>query len=435
MSPAKGALVTLSIRGISICAQLVFFVMIARVSTMEVVGVFAAASACWVLGRALLPMGWNVAVLRSVSVLRVAGNSGQATTILKVALMETAILGTALGVIMVIVTVTFVGKYTLELVLASIVALLWAEMGILVSFLRGLGDLLWSQLCDGVVVYVVPLAVCGAMVVGNLTIDFLTIAATYAGSAVLSLVLLVAASMKRVVPGTANPMRAFGIRSQRRLARRLWWNQAFSALSGRASILLAAPVAGPATTAVVEAGLRTQLVGATLAWAGGTVASPRYAVAHSNNNTDGSKILSTVTWAALLPSLLVVIVLSLWGEPILEILGSSYAVERWAITMMALAAVIELPAATGGYFLMMTGREHAANRSTIVQLGVLIVLILILGPYFGASGIACSVLIASGIRSFMVVMSLRRDGVPSPLAIRGLQTLVNGIWNYVQFRK
>lgn len=435
MTPAKGVFATLLIKGVSICAQLGFFILIARVSSLEVVGLFAAASACWALGRALLPMGWNVAVLRAVSVLHAAGRNGQANALVRAALAETAILGAAIGAIVVAVTGAVASQYTLNVAVASSVALLWAEIGILVAFLRAVGDLVWSQLGEGVIIYVAPLIICGAMALGNVTIEFGIIAASYVVSAVLSLAFLVGAAIRHSAPRSGEPVEASSIRSQRQLARRLWWSQAFSALSGRASILLAPPLAGVAVTAIIEAGLRTQLVGATLAWAGGTVASPRYAVAHSNNQTDGSKILGTVTWAAMLPSIAVVVVLSIWGEPILGVLGASYASERWAITAMAFAAVVELPASCGGYFLMMTGRERVANVSTILQLGVLVALVTLLGPGFGALGIACAVLTASAVRSCVVIISLKRDGVPNPVGYRGLQTLMIESRNRLRFRR
>lgn len=423
MTQSKGALATLSIRAVSICAQLTFFVLIARSSSLEVVGLFAVASACWVLGRALLPMGWNVAVLRSVSVLRVAGEASRGNAVVKAALIETAILGGTLGTISVVVTSIVASQHLLEFALASGVALLWAELGILVAYLRALGDLIWSQICDGVLVYTVPLAICGLMVASGASISFLVISATYLASAVLSLICLTGVLYRRRVDSSGTSVNFLDIRPQRQLARRLWWNQAFSALSGRTSILLAAPVAGVATTAIVETGLRTQLVGATLAWAGGTVASPRYAVAHDKKLSDGARILNLVTWAALLPSMAVVILLAVWGEAILGILGSAYVGERSAITLMAFAAVVELPAATGGYFLMMTGRERIANIATLLQLGILVCLILSLGTIMGALGIAFAILISSASRTLVVMLSLRREGVLSPLAFGGLRIL------------
>lgn len=435
MTPAKGAVVTLSIRVVSICAQLGFFVLIARGSSIEVVGLFAVASAFWVISRALLPMGWNVAVLRSASVLRADGGSSQASVITRAAVAETAILGACLAATGVLATATLANQYTLDVALAAVVALLWAEIGILVAFLRAMGDLVLSQLCDGVVVYVLPLAICGVLVINGVTVDFVIISAAFAGSAVVSLVLLVGASLRLAVGASSQPAESFSIRSQRQLARRLWWNQAFSALSGRASILLAAPIAGVATTAIIEAGLRTQLVGATLAWAGGTVASPRYAVAHAKESDNGAKMLNIVTWAAILPSAAVVAALAIWGESILGILGAAYVAERWAITIMAIAAVVELPAASGGYFLMMTGRERIANVSTMLQLVVLVALVVLLGHAGGAFGIACAVLIASAVRSSMVLVSLQRDGVRSPLAARGLRSILAQIIVHLGFHR
>lgn len=434
MTPAKGAIATLCIKFVSVGAQLGFFVLVARAAPISVVGIFALASACWVLARALLPMGWNVAVLRSVSVLQMEGNFAQARAIFRAALAETALLGCGIGLVVTVAAALFGQEHTVGAALASTVGLLWAEIGIFVAYLRAMGDLLWSQLCDGVLVYLIPLVVCGAMAGGGLAIDFFVIVAAYVVSAVLSLVLLLVAVLRHVQSSEKGHRSFCSVAEQRRLARRLWWNQAFSALSGRMSVLMAAPVAGAATTAITETGLRTQLVGATLAWAGGTVASPRYAVEHKENSGNGPKILNLVTWAAMIPSVVVVALLAVWGEPILSALGPAYVAERWAITIMALAAVAELPAASGGYFLMMTGRERTANSSTILQLVVVVLLIAVFGPLLGAMGIAWAVLIAAVVRSSVVLVSLRRDALVSPLNPHGLLSIGSQVARYLRPR-
>jgi hypothetical protein len=370
-------------------------------------------------------MGWNIAVLRRVAVLREIGRGHQGPSLLRLAVWETALLGVATSLVLIVATLVVSSEKVLDVALAALVGVLWAVIGVLVSYLRALGDLIWSQLCDGVAIYLLPLVFCGMMTVTHVSIEFDVIMTTYVVSALLSISCLGIVLVRRHTPVESDSI-GLGLdaRLERQLAHRLWWNQAFSALSGRASVLLSAPVAGVASTAIVEAGLRTQLVGATLAWAGGTVASPRYAVAHERESRRGARMLNLVTWAALLPSLLVVVALLGWGDVILGILGPAFVGERWAITVMAMAAVLELPAASGGYFLMMTGRERLASISTVVQLVVLIVLMLTLGSVWGSLGIALAVLGAAGLRSAWVLAGLQKDGVRSPLSLYGLSNLM-----------
>lgn len=424
LSAGRGALATVAIRAFSICAQLAFFILIARTSTLEAVGLFAVASAYWVLCRALLPMGWNVSLLRRASVLRAQNHPEQASRLLTIALGDTAIFGVAWGLAVCLVAAFAVPEMLGHCVLASVIGLLWAEIGILVSYLRANGDLLWSQLCDGVVVYILPLMICGGVACLQGTVGLDIIVGSFVASAALAAGCLFVVVRWRAPRKRKSLGGSVNAALERRLARRLWWNQAFSALSGRASILLAAPVAGVATTAIVEAGLRAQLVGVTLAWAGGTVASPRYAVAHETGRPEGPRVLNIVTWAAILPSMLVVAVLTVWGETILSVLGAPFASERWTITLMALAAVIELPASSGGYFLMMTGRERVASLSTVVQLVALVACAFALAPSMGAVGIALAVVVAATCRSTAVLVGLRRQKIVSPVSVRGLNSLV-----------
>lgn len=435
LSAGKGALATVAIRAFSICAQLAFFILIARTSALEVVGLFAVASAYWVLCRALLPMGWNVSLLRRVSVLRAQNCPEQASRLLAIAVGDTAILGATWGLAVCVFAAFAAPELLTACVLASVIGLLWAVSGVLVSYLRANGDLLWSQLCDSVVVYIFPLVACGAVAVVQGTVSFDVIAGSYVASAVLAASCLLVVVRWRAPRKRKSLGGSLDVGLERRLAHRLWWNQAFAALSGRASILLAAPVAGVASTAIIEAGLRAQLVGATLAWAGGTVASPRYAVAHETSRPEGPRILNIVTWAAMLPSILVVVALAAWGETILSILGAAFASERWTITLMALAAVIELPAASGGYFLMMTGRERIASLSTVVQLVTLVACALALAPAMGALGMAVAVVIAATCRSATVLIGLRKHKIASPVSVRGLNTLINVAVGQMGFRR
>lgn len=426
LSFTNGALLTLLIKIASICAQLGFFFLIATRSNIEVVGIFAVINAGWVLSRALLPMGWNVAVLRSVARLREHGAAESIRRILIISLAETAILGIAFGFAFILAVRVLAEGYTSTAAIAIVVGLLWAEIGVIVAFLRAHGEFVWSQLCDGIVVYILPLMICGWLALTERDIELSTIVWSYLLSAILAVVSLVIVTWFRrfLELGKESSIR-LDVSEERRLAHRLWWNLALSALAGRVSLFLAAPLSGFASTAIIEAGLRTQLVGATLAWAGGTVASPRYAVAHDKGQHQGGNLLNMVTWAVLLPSLGVALVLAIWGEPLLQLLGAPFAEERLAITFMAMAAVVEVPAATAGYFLMMTGRERSATLSGLVQLLSLVVLAFGLAPSLGASGIALAVLLSSAGKSCVVLIALHKGAIRSPLSFIGLVAIVD----------
>ncbi len=419
----------------SLFAQLGFFVLLAASSDIAVVGSYAVVNACWVLGRALLPMGWNVAILRRIAVLRDQNVPRDIRKLLLISIRETAALGGVIGISVTVVAFFVFEAQTVNVVLAAVVGILWAEIGVVVAYLRAHGELIWSQLCDGIIVHVFPLAICGVLLIVDIHFGLELIILSYLASALLSIGFLALVGYVRLekspLSEAASPM---SIRDERRLAHRLWWNQAFAALSGRASVFLAAPLAGIASTAIVEAGLRTQLVGATLAWAGGTVASPRYAVGHSKGQAQGPIIMNVVTWAALLPSLLVVVGLVIWGDPLLGILGQPFVTERWAIVLMAVAAVVEVPAASAGYYLMMTGRERVASLTALTQLAALVVLASGLGPSLGAFGIALAVLLAAALRSCLVLASLHRGKIRSPLSLAGLTMLFNVLVVRLRFR-
>lgn len=303
------------------------------------------------------------------------------------------------------------------------VGLLWAEIGITADYLRAKDMLVFSQFSDGLSIHVLPLLLCGASIVLSFQLSVNLIVGSYLASSMLALVCMLSVVFRptSTKQSMQNPERITISRAtERQLARRLWWPQTYSALSSRAPVMLAAPVLGVASTAIVETGLRTQLVGATLAWAGGTVASPRYAVAHHDRRTGNGELLSAATWVAFLPTAAVAIGLVFFGEELLGFLGEPYADHHWVITLMAIAAVIELPAATSGYFLMMTGRERIALFANAGQFLTLTSLAALLGANFGTMGIAVAVLQASIVRTTIALVGLRNTGASSPFALSGI---------------
>lgn len=433
MAVGRRVIGTLAVRGISITAQLGLFVLIARSTDLHTVGTFAVAGSVWVLTRALLPMGWNIALLKRTSVLLETGSGRAAFTLLVRAVTETVVVGVLLAAIIAVTLLLLDIEQLLLWLVVAAVGLAWAIVGILVGYLRAHGYLLTSQFFDGVVIYVIPLVICGVTAL-LYPLDLLVVVGSHLVSSLVALICLFALVLFLRRQDRISAPSALHMKTERQLARRLWWNQVFSALSSRAPVLLTAPLAGVSSTAIVETGLRTQLVGATLAWAGGTVASPRYAVAHHHGRSEGALILSAVTWATMLPTALVAAVLWVWGEPILQLLGDAYAEESLAVTIMATAAVAELPAACGGYFLMMTGREKISSISTLSQLVVLCVTALFLGPQFGALGIALAVLVSACCRTSVVLIGLRLHHLPAQLSLPGLRFLADVLVRGIRHR-
>lgn len=413
---------TLGIRGVSIGTQLLLFVLIARETDVTTVGIFAIANTIWFLSRSLLPLGWNLAILRRVSVLKSQSQHKYALRLLMKASVETLLFAGAVMVAAVIVA-SAVGVPLSVAFFVSLVAILWSQIGILSAYLRACGSIIQSQISDSLTIYAIPFAVCFALPLQNIDLTLNVIFAAFFVSAVVACLMMVAFV---VVDARRNIGEGHGGGSlvrERAMAHRLWWPQVFTTFSSRLPILIAAPIAGAAATAMIETGLRTQLVGATLAWAGGIIASPRYAVAHDRQDHAAQKLLPALTWASAIPTAGVVLVILFFGDPLLAILGEEYAASRLTIALMATASLLEVPAATSGYFLMMTGREKIANLGTAAQCISILVISVCVGPFLGALGIAAGVLAGAFVRSTIVIACLHRSSVISPISPVGLRTL------------
>jgi O-antigen/teichoic acid export membrane protein len=423
------AAATLGLRGITIVSQLGYFVVLARGADTVTVGTYAIALAVWTLGRALLPMGWNIHLLRVSALGKERGSLGEAARQLRVAVTDTAIVGIGLVALAAVINAVWLRQSFEALLMTGVVAILWAFIGILSGFVRGAGKLLLSQLADGPLVYGAPFAMIAIVSASGAPLNLRVALWSFAVGAVSALTALGIGC--HYVVRSHNARERLGRdreTSGRRAALALLPSQLMSAISSRLPVLVAGPTAGVAAVAVVEAGLRVQLVGATLTWAAGTVSSPRYAVlSQQSERLRIERLLSASVWAALIPTGLLAAVILLAGRYLLSFLGPEYVAGFWVVAVMAVASVVEVPGATAGYYLVMAGENRTAFRATSLQAATITVSGVVFGMLFGAEGIAIAVLLGSLVRSLVASLVLWHRDRLNVMALNGLADLYEAL--------
>jgi O-antigen/teichoic acid export membrane protein len=367
-------------------------------------------------------MGWDIAILKQAGNLRSGGQNSAAARLLYLGLRDTT--GTWLASTLVIAPI-LVRSFDFSLGQAigvHSIGLLWAYIGLLSSFLRSFYSVTKTQMWDALGSQLLPQAVVILMVAMNFEIGVTTVASLAALGAFASCVgLLGVVLLKSAHKGFAETSSSS---VDRRLALRLWMSQVLGLLSSRCITLITVPVAGLAAGGLIEAGLRVQQVGGTLAWVTGTVVSPRYARSGVGSSDDRARLLNISTWVVLAPSVLWALTVLSVGENLLSLLGDAYSHGRLAISLMAVAGAADALAASCGYFFAMTGLEGWATRISLIQLICLLSGVLILGRLWGAEGAAISVLAASLVRSGASIWLIKSLGLRSPLAVAGLRETI-----------
>lgn len=411
---------------LSIIAQLAVFVILAMNLPLSQVGQFALVSGVWVLSRALGPLGWDLLIMREMSRLSQGNDVGYYRSLAMKAVAVSAIPTAAVLAAMTLwITNPSGGEEWLTSGSIVLGGTLWAAVGPIISALRGLGRPQIAQLIDSLLLQVLPafgISVCAMFGLTSLhgaifSYSISAIAATMVGS--VALVRVLNSAMLEAHASTDRP-RFFQLQV---VALRLWVGQLATALSNRLSTLLTAPLAGLSAVALVETGLRGQLVSSTISWAIGVIASPRYAT--EGDSARSLRTLSAAIGAISVASGVFLVAVALLGPVLLPLLGAAYASAYVPLLLMCLAAFTESIASACGYFFGMTGRENQNAIGSVIQLCVLIGAAIALVPSLGAAGTGVAVLSASAMRSAYALFALGKMGLLSVASpVRAMRALI-----------
>lgn len=404
----SSSILVLGIRVISIVGQLATLVLLARRLTIDEFGLFAVMSACWVLARALGPLGADIAVLRLGSVDWREGGSG-AAGLLCLAERQALLVVIPAGVVGILTSRIWSRSSLGVVAVAALVGVLWALVAPVITMLRAVDRVILAQAVDGLGLQVTPLIFI-AMLAASHSLSLSSVYGAYALSACFTLLIGIVLLRHRLqgIPQTVRP----DARVVFQLSLRLWQTQVFTALSTRAPVLLAGPVAGLSQTALVETAYKPQIISSTIAWAIGTNASPRYARAPSL--ITAMPMLRFSTLATLFSTATFMLAIAVGGRELLAFMGDEYVAAYVPMLVMIAAGIAEAPALATGYFFAMAGHERVARRITFVQFVTLIVGLFALLPPLGALGAAVALVCASTMRTALSLGQLHELSKSEP---------------------
>jgi O-antigen/teichoic acid export membrane protein len=191
-------------------------------------------------------------------------------------------------------------------------------------------------------------------------------------------------------------------------------------LLSQADILIVGMFKNSAETGVYAAGSRIATLITFGITAVNSVLAPTIAALYAKDHK--AELQKTLTFAArgvLAYTLPVVLVLVVWGKPILRLFGHEFGAAYPVLLILAIGQVVIAACGSVGYLMTMTGHQRQALQVIAASAITTVLLNLCLIPRFGLIGAAIATVIATAGRSvvltFMVWRSLRLNASALPL--------------------
>ncbi|MEM7760260.1 MAG: flippase [Cyanobacteria bacterium P01_A01_bin.40] len=169
----------------------------------------------------------------------------------------------------------------------------------------------------------------------------------------------------------------------------LLFNDSALVVLSQTDTIMTGAMLGTFQVGIYGAGFKTA-AGVSFVLAGvNAIAAPMFATLHAQNDYAGlQKLTATVARWMFYPTLILALLLIIFGDRVLELFGTEFIAARWSMTILILGQLVNVGAGSVGYLMQMTGH----HRQCAYVLGCSAVLNLILNailiPNFGILGAA-----------------------------------------------
>lgn len=395
LAVAMGSLIALAAKGGGQALKYVTQVVFARWLGLEDFGVFSLVTHAAQLLAVFGGLGFTTAVLRYLPQYAVQEQWARFRAFLRFAHLSTWAASVLVGAAAAALVLALrPGAYPAAAILVgALLVPLFAIVKQQANTLRSLHEVTWAYMPSHVGQPVVALALAGAVVLAgrfSLAAALWTTAGSLAMAAVAGRLLV----LWRLPPGARTPEAKAG-----RAQRREWLGVAFSMLlvSGfvvalnQMDILLVGALRGPAEAGLYAAATKTSDLPQFILASTNALAAPMVARYHARGDkTSLQRVLSsTVSWT-FWPSLVLGVLLVLFGDEVLALFGGAFREAHGALLILVGATVFNAMMGPVGSVLAMTGHQKDSARvyavSAVVSLGLNLALI----PKWGILGAAAA---------------------------------------------
>jgi O-antigen/teichoic acid export membrane protein len=409
----------LALRVLGIAFQLGWFMLLVRLLPMEQVGVYAAINAGWLLMRALGPVGSDQALMRRLPELLEAEKFAEAkqwqSAALRFCLLRQSaivLLGLALAIASSAIGL-WQPSYTL-LALAAVVSLFYGINGqqvyVMLAAARPLLANGWETIWLPAALALSALAL-NAM--GLLSLETLL----FAQGGIMAAFCAVGLWLVRCMLRGEQPLESLTLcdKTQRReFAQQSYSLFATSAaihLTMRLPVMLAPFIIGATGTALLETATRFATLLGLVPFAAAQVSLPKISAhAKAGRLAPLQMLLIKGSWLCFVPTLALYAGLCVLGQWLITLLvGAGY--EAAYLPMIILGAAYTFGAAAGPmqHVYTMSGKARFITRISLSEMALSLLLILLLGTWFGAIGMATAVAIGMVFRNGLMHWALPKQ--------------------------
>jgi O-antigen/teichoic acid export membrane protein len=195
----------------------------------------------------------------------------------------------------------------------------------------------------------------------------------------------------------------------------LFLSSMFQRIVYQSDIIVVGAMLGPTKAGLYAAASRVSDGTSIVLTAVTTVVAPD--IAHQHAKGDRERLQATIDAGirlTILPSLLIFVLMVLFGGPVLSLFGPEFVQARWPLILLSLSSLVNAFTGPCGYLLALTGHERTLAKVVGVDAVCSVVLCIALVGWLGMNGAAlASMLALMGWNLVIVVIVRRRVGVRS----------------------
>lgn len=405
-----------------IALQLLWFVILVRLMPQESVGVYSVINSCWILVRALGPLGYDTAFIREGGALIARHDYAQATGLFRYGLKQAAKINILLyalaagGMMLLNLFATEVSHATL--IISLLGALAYLLFGFYSSAMLALEKQVAAHALESLVL---PITIIGVTLAlhfsDHLTLD--TMILSQVGIA--ALIALAYHLLTHLNYGKSNDK----ISSERgrefsALARRMFGTLAFNNLNVRLPVIVSPLIIGTAGTALLEAAIRFASLLGVVQWCAAFVIAPKLSKVDASKEPQTLQNLLVVgCWLVFTPCLALFLALLFGGKLLLWLTaGELYLPAYGPMMVLALGYLVNTSSGPTTHFFMMLGHEKTAFRISASETVLTMLMLFALGHMMGIYGISLGMALGLAYRNFWLNYQLEP-----------LTGLYSGVWS------
>jgi len=396
------SLVLIVIRALGVLVQLAVTVLVARTLTLAEMGLYALFLATVNLARGLGPLGLDQA---STRLLALHADAGVGNVRVRDLSLAGALLALAIAALAALSAALVLGLefgpsgYGWPERLVFIATLpAFIGIGLFLGQLRGLGHNLWAQAPDALGLQLVNLAlVAGFLARGELTLLHAMAALAAGGWLVLAFQLAFRLRLGGFRPGLPAP------RAMRDLAREgagIFQAHVSTMATIHFPTYFAAATLGIPTVAILDIAQRFGNLGTLLTASVGATYNPSYARLSAGGDRVGLKALvRDAGLLAGLPAIAIALLFAVAGQVLIGALfPEEYLAALVPMAIIAAGTAVNALFSPASNVFLMSGRARYVRHATLLALMVVVLGCWLLGPLWGATGVAVAILAGRIVR-------------------------------------